>query len=391
MTDAYARGSEDPPLLAQTIGANLQMTIDAVPERDALVSCAQGLRYSWREFGAAVGEVARGLHAAGLRTGDRLGIWSPNCAEWTLVQYATARLGIILVNVNPAYRTSELRYAVQQSGCRMLVSARAFKSSDYVAMVDEVRGELDALERVVFLDGPDWAELLAEGAGVDDGVVSEIEAGLSPADPINIQYTSGTTGFPKGATLTHRNLLNNGYFVGSYCRFGPEDRLCIPVPFYHCFGMVMGNLGCTTHGTTMVIPAPGFEPGATLAACAQERCTALYGVPTMFIAMLDDPALRDPVRPVVAADRDHGRLAVSGRGDARVIDRHAHDRGEHRLRHDRDQPVSLQTAARRPARQAGRVGRPGAPAPRGEGDRSRRRGRRWRAATTASCARAATA
>jgi fatty-acyl-CoA synthase len=289
MTEAYARGGENPPLLEQTIGANLRATIEARPEREALVSCAQGLRYTWREFGEAVDEVARGLLAAGLRAGDRLGIWSPNRAEWTLVQYATARLRVILVNINPAYRTSELAYVLRQSGCRMLISAPSFKSSDYRAMIAEVRGELGALERVILLDGPDWAELLEGGRTVPDGLLEEIEAGLSPADPINIQYTSGTTGFPKGATLTHRNLLNNGHQVGGYCRFGETDRLCIPVPFYHCFGMVMGNLGCTTHGTTMVIPAPGFDPAATLSACATERCTALYGVPTMFIAMLGDP------------------------------------------------------------------------------------------------------
>jgi fatty-acyl-CoA synthase len=289
MPEAYARGGDAPPLLHETIGVNLRATIAADPERDALVSRAQGVRYSWSAFGAAVDEVAQGLHAAGMSAGDRVGIWSPNCAEWTLVQYATARLGVILVNINPAYRTSELAYALRQSGCRMLIAAPAFKSSNYRAMVDEVRGQLPALERVVFLDGPDWDELLAGGGDVDPAAILAIEDGLSPEDPINIQYTSGTTGFPKGATLTHRNLLNNGYAVGSYCRFGPEDRLCIPVPFYHCFGMVMGNLGCTTHGTTMVIPAPGFDPAATLAACAQERCTGLYGVPTMFIAMLDEP------------------------------------------------------------------------------------------------------
>jgi fatty-acyl-CoA synthase len=290
MSEAYARGDAAAPLLHETIGANLRATIASGGDRDALVSCAQDLRYSWVEFGAAVDEVARGLHAAGIVAGDRVGIWSPNRAEWTLVQYATARLGVILVNINPAYRTSELAYVLRQSGCRMLISAASFKTSDYRAMVGEVRGELPALERVVFLDGPDWTELLAGGAAVDPEAIRAIEDGLSPEDPINIQYTSGTTGFPKGATLTHLNLLNNGYFVGAYCRFGPEDRLCIPVPFYHCFGMVMGNLGCTSHGTTMVIPAPGFDPAATLTACAQERCTGLYGVPTMFIAMLDDPA-----------------------------------------------------------------------------------------------------
>jgi fatty-acyl-CoA synthase len=290
MGDAYASGAQTVGLLEQTIGENLAATVLRWPDRDALVSCAEEVRYSWSEFSQAVDEVARGLLGAGLRTGDRLGIWSPNRHEWTLVQYATARLGVILVNLNPAYRTSELRYALQQSGARMLISADAFKTSDYRAMVAEVRGELPELEQVVFLGGADWSQLLSQGESVGAERLAQIASGLSPTDPINIQYTSGTTGFPKGATLTHRNILNNGYFVGEYCHFSEQDRLCIPVPFYHCFGMVMGNLGCTTHGTTMVIPAPGFDPAATLAACAQERCTGLYGVPTMFIAMLDDPS-----------------------------------------------------------------------------------------------------
>ncbi len=293
MTEAYARGAESAPLLEETIGANLDRAVARWPDRDALVSCAEDVRLSWGEFGAAVERVARALLGAGVRTADRVGIWSPNRHEWTLVQYAAAKLGVILVNLNPAYRTSELEYALRQSGCRMLIAAESFKSSDYRAMVGEVRGGLDALERVVFLGGDEWTGFLAEGEGVDPERVDRIAAGLDPMDPVNIQYTSGTTGFPKGATLSHRNILNNGYFVGEYCRFSEQDRLCIPVPFYHCFGMVMGNLGCTSHGTTMVIPAPGFDPAATLAACAQERCTGLYGVPTMFIAMLDDPGFGD--------------------------------------------------------------------------------------------------
>jgi fatty-acyl-CoA synthase len=293
MTEAYARGAQTAPLLEETIGANLDRAVARWPDRDALVSCAEDVRLSWHEFGAAVEKVARALLGGGVQTADRVGIWSPNRHEWTLVQYATAKLGVILVNLNPAYRTSELEYALRQSGCRMLIAAESFKSSDYRAMVGEVRGGLDALERIVFLGGDEWEAFLAEGDGVDPEQVDRIGAGLDPMDPVNIQYTSGTTGFPKGATLTHRNILNNGYFVGEYCRFSEQDRLCIPVPFYHCFGMVMGNLGCTSHGTTMVIPAPGFDPAATLAACAQERCTGLYGVPTMFIAMLDDPGFDD--------------------------------------------------------------------------------------------------
>jgi fatty-acyl-CoA synthase len=290
---AYARGDSLTPLLEETIGANLERTIERFAADEALVSCAQGVRYTYAEFGAAVDELARALLAAGLRARDRVGIWSPNCAEWTLVQYATAKLGVILVNINPAYRTSELRYALAQSGCRLLIAAPAFKTSDYRSMVGEVRGGLPELERVVFIGGDDWRELLAAGAGVGQQEIDARGAELTALDPINIQYTSGTTGFPKGATLTHRNILNNGFFVGEGCRYTHEDRVCIPVPFYHCFGMVMGNLACTSHGATMVIPAPAFDPEATLAAASGERCTSLYGVPTMFIAQLDHPRFGD--------------------------------------------------------------------------------------------------
>jgi fatty-acyl-CoA synthase len=286
MADSYARGDTGVALLEETIGANFDRTVRRFGDRDALVSCAQGRRYSYMELGAAVDELARALMSADLAKGDRIGIWSPNCAQWTLVQYATAKIGAILVNVNPAYRTSELEYALGQSGCRMLIAAPVFKSSDYRAMIAEVRDRLTALERVVFLDGPDWDELVTGGAEVGEEDLRARSAQCKPDEPINIQYTSGTTGFPKGATLTHRNILNNGFFVGEGCRYTESDRVCIPVPFYHCFGMVMGNLGATTHGAAMVIPAPAFDPAATLAACAQERCTSLYGVPTMFIAML---------------------------------------------------------------------------------------------------------
>jgi fatty-acyl-CoA synthase len=293
MTDSYARGETSVALLPETIGANLDRTVQRYADRDALISCAQGRRLSYAELGAAVDELARALIAAGLNQGDRVGIWSPNCAEWTLVQYATAKLGVILVNINPAYRTSELEYALGQSGCRMLIAAPAFKTSDYRAMLSEVRPGLSGLERVIFLDSEDWEGLLATAGDVGDGELRDRSRRLSPEDPINIQYTSGTTGFPKGATLTHRNILNNGFFVGEHCRYTPADRVCIPVPFYHCFGMVMGNLGCTTHGAAMVIPAPAFDAEATLAACAAEGCTSLYGVPTMFIAELDHPRFEE--------------------------------------------------------------------------------------------------
>jgi fatty-acyl-CoA synthase len=279
MAPSYAHGAGVAPLLGETIGENLDRTIERFGDHEALVSVHQDVRFTYGELGRAVDRLARGLLASGVRPGDRLGIWSPNCAEWVLVQYATAKAGVVLVNINPAYRTSELSFALRQSGCQTLVAARAFKSSDYAAMVDEVGPELSALERVIYLDSPEWQVLL-------DGADVELPARQFD-EPINIQYTSGTTGFPKGAVLSHHNILNNGFFVGEGCGYSERDRVCIPVPFYHCFGMVLGNLACTTHGACMVIPAPVFDPVATLAAVESERCTSLYGVPTMFIAELE--------------------------------------------------------------------------------------------------------
>ena len=286
---SYAAGSLEPPLLDETIGANLERSVAAYGDSEALVEVASGRRWTYREFDATVNDVARGLLGMGIETGERVGMWAPNCAEWTLVQYATAKIGAILVNINPAYRTHELAYAVNQSGLRVLVAATSFKTSDYRAMVHEVRPECSRVERVVYLDPEDWDGLLAAGRDVPGEAVAERLAGLSPTDPINVQYTSGTTGFPKGATLSHRNILNNGYQVTELINFTEADRLAIPVPFYHCFGMVMGNLGCTSHGATMVIPSPGFDPGTTLRAVQEERCTGIYGVPTMFIAMQSHP------------------------------------------------------------------------------------------------------
>ncbi len=291
--ESRARGASTPALIEQTIGTNLRETAERYAEREALVSCAQDVRQTYAELDATVDSVARALLAAGIGKGDRVGLWSPNCVEWTHLQYATARTGAILVNLNPAYRAHELAFALEQSGTRLLVSARSFKSSDYVAMVEEVRERLPGLERVVWIGDPSWEEFVAASDEVPGERLTEREAELDPSDPINIQYTSGTTGAPKGATLSHRNILNNGFLVGEGCRFTEDDRLCIPVPFYHCFGMVMGNLGCTTHGACMVIPAPAFEAEATLRAVATERCTALYGVPTMFIAELDHPGFAD--------------------------------------------------------------------------------------------------
>jgi len=292
--ESYAAGETTPSLIEETIGENFARIAREHADREALVEVASGRRWTYAELDRDVDALARGLIGAGITKGDRVGIWSPNCAEWTIVQLATAKVGAVLVNVNPAYRTHELAYALQQSGLRLLVSATSFKTSDYRAMVDEVvtagasSGDL-ALERVVFLGTSDWDGLLAEGKPLPTDAVAERMATLSNHDPINIQYTSGTTGFPKGATLSHRNILNNGFFTTELINFTHEDRLCIPVPFYHCFGMVMGNLGCTTHGATMVIPAPGFDPEVTLRTVQDERCTGLYGVPTMFIAMQNHP------------------------------------------------------------------------------------------------------
>ena len=288
--EAYATGELEPPLLEETIGASFERTVAAYAGREALVEVASGRRWTWAELDHDVDDLARGLVAAGIDKGDRVGIWAPNCAEWTIVQYATAKLGIILVNVNPAYRTHEFSYAVNQSGLRLLISASGFKTSDYRAMVEQTAAQTPTLERVVYLDTDDWARLVDAGRGLPAGVVADRLAQTAPDDAINIQYTSGTTGYPKGATLSHRNILNNGYFTTELIGLGPEDRLCIPVPFYHCFGMVMANLGCTSHGTTMVIPAPGFDPETTLRTIAAERCTGVYGVPTMFIAMQNHPS-----------------------------------------------------------------------------------------------------
>src|SRR3954452_14954308 len=260
MSLSYAHGTSKTPLLGETIGENLDRAVRGHGDREALVVRHQDVRWTYAQLGERVDRLARGLVASGIRPGERMGIWSPNCAEWVLVQYASAKAGVILVNINPAYRTSELEYVLNQSGCRLLVAAQAFKTSDYRAMVEEVRPRCEALERVVYTASDDWEQLVAAGDG--DGI--DLPDDLQFDDPINIQYTSGTTGFPKGATLSHHNILNNGFFVGEACRYTEQDRVCIPVPFYHCFGMVMGNLGCTTHGACMVVPAPAFDPTATL-------------------------------------------------------------------------------------------------------------------------------
>jgi fatty-acyl-CoA synthase len=290
MAESYAKGELEPPLLEQTIGENLEATVAAHPDGEALVEFATGRRWTWAELNRDVDALAVGLVRAGIGKGDRVAMWSPNCAEWTLTQYATAKIGAILVNINPAYRTHELSYALKQSGARLLISATEFKTSNYRAMVEEVRDEV-GLEQVWFLGSQEWTDHNVSDPGVT--LLELLDYTIDAGDPINIQYTSGTTGYPKGATLSHRNILNNGYLTTELINFTHEDRLCIPVPFYHCFGMVMGNLGCTSHGATMVIPAPGFDPETTLRAIAAERCTAVYGVPTMFIAMQNHPSFAD--------------------------------------------------------------------------------------------------
>jgi len=291
MTAAIASGPTDPPLLEQTIGANLTAAAESHGDREALVVAHQDIRQTWAEFDVTVDAVAKGLMARGIEKGDRVGMWSPNFAEWTYVQYATARIGAIQVNINPAYRTNELQYALQQSGCRMLVTCTEYLTSAYREMVEEVRAGLPDLESVVYFDTEDWDELIEAGNAVGGDELTQRANSLDPADPINIQYTSGTTGFPKGATLSHRSILNNARLVGDSCGYTPDDRVCIPVPFYHCFGMVMGNLACSVFGAAMVVPCPTFDPGAVLRTVQDERCTSLYGVPTMFVAELGHPDL----------------------------------------------------------------------------------------------------
>jgi fatty-acyl-CoA synthase len=292
-TLSYAQGETDTPLIEQTIGDNFDDTVLRFPDREALVDVAEGRRWTYAELRDDVDRLARALLAVEVRTGDRVGIWAPNCSEWTLTQLATAKIGAILVNINPAYRSHELHYVLNQSGISTLVSAVSFKSSDYAAMIEEVRDDVPSLEQVILIGTEGWDNLLARADEVTPAELSAVQMSLEPNDPINIQYTSGTTGFPKGATLSHRNILNNGFFVGELCDYTEQDRVCIPVPFYHCFGMVMGNLACTSHGACMVIPAPGFDPAATLQAVQDERCTSLYGVPTMFIAEWNLPDFAD--------------------------------------------------------------------------------------------------
>ena len=305
---SIARGAQEPPLIELTIGQMLAQTAAWHPNREGLVVVHQSIRWNWRELLERADALAAGLLGLGLEPGDRVGIWAPNCAEWVLTQFATARAGMVLVNINPAYRRSELEYALNKVECKALVMAPALKTSNYLeilgALAPELAGSRPGQLRAAALPHLRWvlrlgteespgmlrfADLPARGGEKDLVRLAQIGARLRNTDSINIQFTSGTTGFPKGATLTHRNILNNGFFVGEAIRLGAGDRLCIPVPLYHCFGMVMGNLACLTHGATMVYSSEVFDPLAVLQTVAGERCTALYGVPTMFIAELDHP------------------------------------------------------------------------------------------------------
>ena len=287
-TRSHVHGASPAPLLYETIGENLRRTAARDGGAEALVVRSQNARFTWNQLLAEARRCARGLMARGVKKGDRVGVWSPNRYEWVVLQYATALAGIVLVNVNPAYKTSELEYALKQSEMSVLLHARAFRTSDFTGMVNEVKGRCPQLREAIELESG-WTALL-EGAGeISQAQLDEREAQLDPDDAINIQYTSGTTGFPKGATLSHVNILNNGYFIGETLKYSARDRVCIPVPFYHCFGMVLGNLACSTHGACMVIPGEAFDPLAVLETVQAERCTALYGVPTMFIGVLDHP------------------------------------------------------------------------------------------------------
>jgi fatty-acyl-CoA synthase len=283
---SYAHGAGDVSLLGEPIFQNLRRTAARFGDGEALVVAHQNYRSTYRELVAQCEVIARGLLARGVKKGDRVGIWSPNRFEWVVTQYATAAMGAILVNINPAYRTSELEYVLNQSGISFLILSAGFRQADYKAMLAEVKGRCpDLREALVLEEG--WQALERDAAKTSQAELHEVEATLQFDDPINIQYTSGTTGFPKGATLTHHNILNNGFFIGETLKYGERDRVCIPVPFYHCFGMVLGNLACTTHGATMVVPAEAFDPALTMETVQKERCTSLYGVPTMFIAELE--------------------------------------------------------------------------------------------------------
>ncbi|MFE3003134.1 AMP-binding protein [Nocardia sp. NPDC059246] len=287
---SHTIGPTERPLLEMTIGENFDQTVARFPEHEAIVDVPTGRRWTYSRLRADIDALASALLSeCGIASGDRLAIWAPNCAEWIIAQHAAAKLGAVLVNLNPAYGLRELRYALNQSGVRLLFTLSSFKSSDYAAMVADVAPQSPSLEHVVYFGSAEWDGLIDRGSRLPEQALAERQAVLRPTDPINIQYTSGTTGSPKGVTLSHRNILNNGYFVGELLGYTEQDRICVPVPFFHCFGMVMGNLGASSHGACVVIPAPSFDPDATMRAVVDEQCTSLYGVPTMFIAILNVP------------------------------------------------------------------------------------------------------
>lgn len=289
---SYVHGDSSIPLLGETIGENLKKTVEKFPKNDALICSHQNYRATYEEFYEQTSQVAKAILHLGAKPGDRVGIWSPNRYEWVLLQYATARIGVILVNINPAYRTSELIFVLNQSQIKYMFASLSFKTSNYKKMVDDAREFTSTLVDEVFFD-ENWDDFLKGAAHISDEELQNYENQIQFDDPVNIQYTSGTTGFPKGVTLSHHNILNNGYFIGIRLHYTEKDRVCIPVPFYHCFGMVIGNLCCTAHGSTMVIPNDSFDPKLTLEVVEKEKCTSLYGVPTMFIATLHELDLKN--------------------------------------------------------------------------------------------------
>ena len=289
---SYVHGDSSIPLLGETIGENLKKTVEKFPKNDALICSHQNYRATYEEFYEQTSQVANAILHLGAKPGDRVGIWSPNRYEWVLLQYATARIGVILVNINPAYRTSELIFVLNQSQIKYIFASLSFKTSNYKKMVDDAREFTSTLVDEVFFD-ENWDDFLKGATHISDEELQNYENQIQFDDPVNIQYTSGTTGFPKGVTLSHHNILNNGYFIGIRLHYTEKDRVCIPVPFYHCFGMVIGNLCCTAHGSTMVIPNDSFDPKLTLEVVEKEKCTSLYGVPTMFIATLHELDLKN--------------------------------------------------------------------------------------------------
>ncbi len=285
---SYSNGVGNIPLMGETIGQNLRRIVEKFGDREALVVASQNYRATYNEFWKQVEDVARSLVAYGIKPNDRVGIWSANRFEWVLVQYATARVGAIMVNINPAYKTNGLEYALRQSGINLLIAAKGFRKTDYIEMLNRIRPHCPYPKRTIIID-KEWDKFIEKGQSIPASTIDEIEATLQFDDPVNIQYTSGTTGYPKGATLTHHNILNNGFSIGERMYLTEKDRLCIPVPFYHCFGMVLGNMAVTTHGACMVIPGETFDAEQTMKTVQDEKCTGLHGVPTMFIAELEHP------------------------------------------------------------------------------------------------------